>query len=90
MNPCEVLRLGRREDLHVVEVLERTEGACFVGCWVVGEGGDYVEGFEEVAREVGGAGSRCEGEGDGAGFAGVDYGRDGRIEGVGLTPSVYC
>lgn len=83
-----MLRLGRREDLHVVEVFERADGACLVGGWVVGEGGDYVQGFEEVAGEVGGAGSRCESEGDGAGFAGVDYGGDGWVEGVGFTPSI--
>lgn len=46
-----------------------------------------MQGFEQVAGEVGGAGSRCEGEGDRTGFAGVDYGGDGWVEGVGFAPS---
>jgi len=84
-----MLRLGRREDLHVVEILKGADGACFVGRWVIGKSGDYVKSFEKVTREVGGARSRCEGKGNGAGFAGVDYRGDGWVEGVGFTPSVY-
>lgn len=56
VDPREMLRLVRGEDLDVVEVVERADGLGLRG-GVVGEGGDDVQGFEHVAGEVGGVGA---------------------------------
>lgn len=81
-----VLRLRPREDLDVIEVVERADGAR-VGGRVVREGGDDVEGLEHVAGEVWGVCAGGDPQGDGAGFARMDDGGDGGVEGEGFTPS---
>lgn len=86
MNARKVLRLRPREDLDVIEVVERADGARVDGR-VVREGRDDVEGLEHVAGEVWGVGAGGDAQGNGADFAGVHDGGDGGVEGEGFTPS---
>lgn len=72
-------RLGAGEDLDIIEVVQCTNR--FSICvWVISEGGDYVEGLEHIARQIGGMCARCKTEGDIANLARMHDGRDGRVE----------
>lgn len=82
-----MLRLVGREDLHKVKVVEGARGLGFRRERVVRERRDDVQRFEHVAREVRRVGSGRERERDRAHFAGMDYGRDGRVEREGFAPS---
>lgn len=53
----EMCRFRARVDLEVVKVVERADGARVGASRVVGEGGDDVQRFEHVAREVRGGGA---------------------------------
>lgn len=46
-----------------------------------------MEGFEHVAGKIGSVGPGGEGDWDRAGFASIDYGGDGWVEGEGFAPS---
>lgn len=61
-----------RVDLDEIEVVESTDRLRVRG-GVIGEGGDYMQGFEHVARQIGGLGSGCKGQWNRAMFAGVNY-----------------
>lgn len=61
-----MMRFVSRKDLDVIEIVECAHGAapCVPRGGVVGECWYYVEGFEHVACDVGGVGSRGDSERD--------------------------
>lgn len=59
-------------DLDEIEVVKGTDGLSVRG-GVIGEGGDDMQGFEHVARQIGGLGSGCKGQWNRAMFTGVNY-----------------
>lgn len=68
-----MLRLIAGEDLDVIKVIQSANGATarVPGGGVVSEGRYYVEGFEHVAREIGGVGSGSDAQGDVVRFCAV-------------------
>lgn len=84
-----VLRLGTREDLHIVEVFQRPHCLRLAGCRVIRERRDDVQRFEHIAGQIRGKRTRGQRERNRVVFAGVDNRRYGGIEGKRLTPAGF-